>query len=217
LYKIKLMGNSPEIARRHYAALTPESLKACVDFDEPPGAAGKTHFAEVCRRLASVSAGEVVLLDFRGVDLVTGSWINAMIVPLFRWACAGQTDLFPVLANVREDWRDELELVAEWNHQCYLVCKGRQSPLRRATLVGKLDPAQESTLRAVLKCCPVTGAELERQWTEARVKATAWNNRLRDLHAKRLVRREKKGREQIYSPVAKEITCDGRQLPATAG
>jgi hypothetical protein len=33
LYKISsLMGNSPEICRRHYAAIIPESLVACVDF-----------------------------------------------------------------------------------------------------------------------------------------------------------------------------------------
>ncbi len=35
LYKIsKILGNSPEICRRHYAALTPECLLACVDFDQ---------------------------------------------------------------------------------------------------------------------------------------------------------------------------------------
>ncbi len=34
LYKIsKLMGNSPEICRRHYAAVIPESLMDCVDFE----------------------------------------------------------------------------------------------------------------------------------------------------------------------------------------
>jgi hypothetical protein len=33
LYKIShLMGNSPEICRRHYAALTPEVLGETVDF-----------------------------------------------------------------------------------------------------------------------------------------------------------------------------------------
>jgi len=33
LYKISaLMGNSPEICRRHYAALAPESLTATVEF-----------------------------------------------------------------------------------------------------------------------------------------------------------------------------------------
>ena len=36
LYKIsKLMGNSPEICRKHYAAIIPESLMDCVDFDQP--------------------------------------------------------------------------------------------------------------------------------------------------------------------------------------
>ena len=34
LYKISvLMGNSPEICRRHYAALLPESLFQSVEFD----------------------------------------------------------------------------------------------------------------------------------------------------------------------------------------
>lgn len=37
LFKIsKLMGNSPEICRRHYASLSPESLYDCVDFTDAP-------------------------------------------------------------------------------------------------------------------------------------------------------------------------------------
>jgi hypothetical protein len=33
LHKIsKLMGNSPEICRRHYAAIMPEELTDCVEF-----------------------------------------------------------------------------------------------------------------------------------------------------------------------------------------
>ena len=36
LYKIStLMGNSPEICRRHYAALIPESMIECVEFHTP--------------------------------------------------------------------------------------------------------------------------------------------------------------------------------------
>ncbi len=34
LYKIsELMGNSPEICRRHYAALVPEKMRDTVEFD----------------------------------------------------------------------------------------------------------------------------------------------------------------------------------------
>ena len=37
LYKISaLLGNSPEICRRHYAALIPEALTDCVEFDIQP-------------------------------------------------------------------------------------------------------------------------------------------------------------------------------------
>jgi integrase len=37
LYKIsKLMGNSPEICRKHYAALMPEEMFDVVEFDTPP-------------------------------------------------------------------------------------------------------------------------------------------------------------------------------------
>ncbi len=37
LYKIsELMGNSPEICRRHYAALVPEEMRDTVEFSRPP-------------------------------------------------------------------------------------------------------------------------------------------------------------------------------------
>ena len=40
LFKIsELMGNSPEICRRHYAALIPEQMADVVEFDTPPAAA----------------------------------------------------------------------------------------------------------------------------------------------------------------------------------
>lgn len=36
LYRIsKLMGNSPEICRRHYAALVPEDMTEVVEFPQP--------------------------------------------------------------------------------------------------------------------------------------------------------------------------------------
>jgi hypothetical protein len=37
LFKIsELMGNSPEICRRHYAALIPEEMRDSVEFDSRP-------------------------------------------------------------------------------------------------------------------------------------------------------------------------------------
>ena len=170
---------------------------------------GRKHFAQVCELLADAQPGEVIVLDFTGVELVTGSWVNAMIVPLFRWVADEQNDLFPVLCNFQDDWLDDLQLVAEWNHQCYLLGNGKARPPRRAKLVGSLDPGQQKTLRAMLDIGEATGAQLERQYRNEKAKATAWNNRLKDLNGKRLLMRRKQGREQFYSPVIQDIVFDG--------
>lgn len=170
---------------------------------------GRTHFGKVCGMLADTPRGEVIYLDFGGVELMTGSWANEVIVPLCTWAADPRNDLFPVLRNLKQSWKDELELLAGWNQQCYLWAKGREVDPKRSALIGPLDPAQRKTLEAVVQFKQVTGAELERTFPNEGVGATAWNNRLKDLYTKRLLTRVKRGREQVYSPLMDEIVIDG--------
>ena len=169
---------------------------------------GRKDFARLCDRLSEASPGSIIFLDFAGVELVSGSWINAALVPLLTWAADERNDLFPAICNAKADMLDELALVAKYTHTCFLVASGPIPP-RHAALVGPLDPGQRSTLEALVELQAVTGAELERQRPEEAVKATAWNNRLKDLFEKRLLRRERRGREQVYSPVVQEITFNG--------
>jgi hypothetical protein len=170
---------------------------------------GKHDYAIVCKELATVPTGETILLDFSSVSMLSGSWANTMLVPLYRWVVDNQIDLFPVLTNISLDCQDDLHLVAEWNHQCYLHAKGKSGKPSKAVLIGTLDPGQISTLKAVLEHGEVTGAQLERLRPRDSTKATAWNNRLKDLYLKRLLRRRKQGRELFYYPVVKEINFDG--------
>lgn len=169
---------------------------------------GRKHFPELCSLVTQIPEGGVILLDFESVQMVTGSWINAALIPLLSWMTDQRNDLFPVILNFSDDWIDELQMVAEWTHSCFLVSKGKKLP-KCAKLVGKLDSGQRETLNFVSDSTGVSGAELERLRPEAGVKATAWNNRLKDLYEKRLLRREKRGREQIYSPVVSEVTING--------
>ena len=125
-----------------------------------------------------------------------------------RWAADSQIDLYPVLLNASEEYVEDIQLVAEWNHQTYLHAAARKGLPRKAVLLGSLDQGQVATLQHVLDFQEVTGAELERRTGEP-IKATAWNNRLKDLHSKRLLRRTKRGREQVYSPVVREIIFNG--------
>lgn len=168
---------------------------------------GRKHYGQACEILADTPTGEVVLLDFVGVELMTGSWANEMIVPLYKWASDPRNDLFPILRNLKGGWDEELQLLAEWNQQFYLWARGESTD--RARLIGVPDPGQKRTLEAVLRFREITGAELDRKYPEEGVGATAWNNRLKDLHTKRLLTRVKRGREQVYSPVVGEVELDG--------
>jgi hypothetical protein len=170
--------------------------------------AGKRDYARLCELLTEEAPGSVVFLDFAGVEHVSASWINAALVPLLTWAKDERNDLFPAICNVKKDWLDELVLVASYTRTCFLVAQGSIPP-RRAVLIGPLDPGQRSTLEAIIELQAATGAELNRQRPEESIEATAWNNRLKELYDKRLLRRERRGREQIYSPVVKEISVNG--------
>ena len=146
-----------------------------------------------------------MVLDFTGVEIVTGSWINEALVPLLQWAADERNDVFPVLLNFDPAWQDELQMVAEWTHNCFLVSRGKHLP-KSAKLIGSLDVGQNATLLAVVDSAEITGAELDGR---DGVRGTAWNNRLKDLYQKRLIRREKRGREQVYFPVVTEIVSNG--------
>ncbi|QDV85586.1 hypothetical protein TBK1r_46000 [Stieleria magnilauensis] len=169
---------------------------------------GRKHFPMLCAELTSLPDGGIVLLDFASVRVVTGSWINEAIVPLMGWLADQRNDLFAVFMNLDEDCVDELRLISEWTHTCFLLAKGSKLPTK-AALAGELDPGQRDTLLAVVANAGVTGAELERLLPDAGVKATAWNNRLKDLFQKRLLRREKHGREQRYWPIVREVVLNG--------
>src|SRR5262245_15054659 len=105
---------------------------------------GRKDYARLCELLYDAAPGSVVFLDFAGVELVSGSWINAALVPLLTWAADERNDLFPAICNAGEEILDELALVGRFTHTCFLVAKGPIPP-RRATLVGPLDPGQRAT------------------------------------------------------------------------
>lgn len=165
--------------------------------------AARQHFAKACSLLAEVGNGEVVVFDFEGVDYVSGSWINWMLVPLMSYAASDSNDHYPVLINFPLLSLDDLDLIANAEHTPFLVTTG--SKLRDVVVAGELDPAQAETLMAVQAKGTVTGASLANK----KVKPTAWNNRLRELNMKRLLRRRKEGREQVYSVVIPEVQLNG--------
>jgi hypothetical protein len=166
---------------------------------------GKKHFGQASERLSPVQPGELVILDFSKAEYISASWINAMLVPLSMRAAEEANDLYLILAGFPANSLDDLQLVADQSHLPFLVSAAAKLPVSKAMLIGTLDAGQRVTLEAVQELGAATGAQLAAGRASEGTKATAWNNRLRDLFDKRLLRRRKQGREQIYTPVAKEI------------
>ena len=171
--------------------------------------AGRRDYARICELLTQASEGDFVFLDFSGVEMVNGSWLNMAIAPLFQWAATSQHDLYPVIASFPDDWIDELELAAQVNAKCFPLVSDCESPIQSLRLVGSLDVTLQSTFRCLVELRSATGAKMAREATIAGVKPTTWNNRLRDLHDMRLVSRRREGRQQIYSPLAEEVLFNG--------
>src|ERR1700722_6653294 len=165
---------------------------------------GKKHFGKAAELLSSVQPGKSVVFDFKEVEYVSGSWINAMLLPLNRRGAEGANDFFILLMNFPKNSIDDLQMVAEQSRVPFLLIASSQTP-SRAALVGVLDAGQRVTLLAVQELGETTGADLERRRPNENTKATAWNNRLRDLFEKRLLRRRKQGREQLYEPIVSEV------------
>jgi hypothetical protein len=166
---------------------------------------GIRDYGKVCERLAKVRPGEVVLLDFDNIEYVSASWIAAMMVPLARRAAEEVNDFFLLVRHFPAESLDDLKLVADQNRVPFLLVTGKS----KTRLIGTLDAGQQETLRAVEELGEVTGAELAVKKPAMKTSGPAWNNRLRDLHEKRLLRRRKQGREQIYKAVVPEVTVDG--------
>ena len=121
---------------------------------------GTKDFGRACEVLSGAKPGELVTLNFAGVEMATASWMSAMLLPLLRWAGGEHVDLYFVLRNgIGAEWLSDLKLVARYNEHGFLVCGPEGSPAR-AVLVGPLDVRHRKTLELVLELGEATGAEL---------------------------------------------------------
>jgi hypothetical protein len=178
---------------------------------------GRAHYGPLCSYLSRFRPGSIARLGFHGIEDLSASWIAATIIPLLSWASLPEIELYPVLEGVYgndKKWEDEFEFVAAREHVAFLVADP-ESP-ERCYLVGELDAILFDTLRLVQEHREVTGAGLRRLVPDENIGATAWSNRLKELHKMRLVRRATRGREQLYSTVV-EVIFDGTWCSGIAG
>jgi hypothetical protein len=163
--------------------------------------------------------GEIVVLDFAGIESATASYVKATVIGLLRAGAASAgarpadgapvaLNIFPVMKGLNDELRAELRDVAEAQEVPWLeVVELRADGIARARLYGPLDRALRDTLEIVTRRTRATATMLHADHPRTPpISITAWNNRLSDLHARRLLRRERDGRQWTYLPLADEVT-----------
>ncbi len=143
--------------------------------------------------LAKASDGGWVVVDFEGIAVMTASYFDAGLWPL--WGVVprdrGLDALHPVLANIGQDVIDDVAIGLREHGGAAWVLTG-DAP----RLIGKVDDGTRRLLAALEQREPATAADLEGLDSIVR---TAWSNRLAALYDQRLVRRQKDGKRLLYS------------------
>jgi hypothetical protein len=174
-------------------------------------------------------AGEVVLLNFKDVAAINGSFIKAtaywlhlcgqlsVLNPIERPDARHPADpvpfdLYPVIFGVSGEVLEEIVEFFRGRRAPVLIAISLDpNEISQAVVEGHLDPALRFALSALVEN-PNSGApELHALNSKEKVTATAWNNRLADLHRLRLATRQRCGRTFHYKSISKKV-CYGRSI-----
>jgi hypothetical protein len=174
----------------------------------------------------AIAPGALILLDFSGIDIVNGSYIKSTALWLLTCGQLSASnsgvlsaprhrgdprpcDLYVIVAGLSPDVTIEFQDFFKPRRLPLLAARHLKSGLiEEAALLGHLDPILTITLKAALRRGPVTAPDLHRAFPDGDVTVTAWNNRLNELHALRLLRRIRAGRAWKYEPIVKRIVWE---------
>jgi len=146
---------------------------------------------------------EPLFLNFKGIDVATGSFLRASILGFRDYCRSAELNLVPVVANPNEEMIEEFSLILELKNDALVTCRlDENDHPYDARVIGELEDKQKVTLETVLIEREVNAVDLEKKyWDEEKIKATGWNNRLSSLVAKGILLEIKKGRQKFYRPI----------------
>jgi hypothetical protein len=167
---------------------------------------GEEHARQVRELIANHrELGNLVILDFAGVEGASASYLKRLIHPFF--APAGDPDclpreIAPIVVNIESpDLKEELDdHLAGRGHAMVLADRNPKRPKFRQ-LLGRLDGAAAETFRELQALKKSTAAEMYERHRKETTNQTAWNNRLVQLVEMRIARRTRVGRFWVYEPI----------------
>lgn len=161
--------------------------------------AGRRLLGALIAATPAVDAPTLLLLDFKGVEVATSSFLRESIIAFRDYARQSTPNIYPAVANLTVAVAEELEFFARargdvlWN--CDLDLRGK---IKAARLIGNLDPAQLLTFDAVLESGSMSATDLAARFSDADIGPTAWNNRLSALASKGLLVEQRLGKSKSF-------------------
>jgi hypothetical protein len=136
--------------------------------------------AKLISRTATESPKGTLILDFAGVGDASASFLRESILAFRDYARVYQPELFPVLANITDAVREELDTLLKDRGQAMPGCRLDTSGIPvEAEILGELEPGLNQTLETIRQRGQVTLMDLRE--TSAETKATTWSNRIASL------------------------------------
>lgn len=144
----------------------------------------------------------VLLLSFRHVEFATGSFFKA------TWH-ALHPDSGPAVpsavAHLSDDVREEFSIYLRGHRLLGLeAVDWNESEVIAASVHGHVEESEFAALEALCTNPGATAPELQARSADD-VSATAWTNRLNELHRQGLAFRQKAGRAWRFFPIAREV------------
>jgi hypothetical protein len=129
---------------------------------------------------AAASPKGTLILDFTGVGSASASFLRESILAFRDYVRAYQPELFPVLANITDDVREEFDTLLKARGEAMLGCRldASGTPVE-AEVLGELEQGLNQTLETIRQRGQVTLMDL--RGTSAETKATTWSNRIASL------------------------------------
>jgi hypothetical protein len=164
---------------------------------------GKAVFLRVLEEIPSFGAPTLLILDFRGVDLATSSFLSEAVLPLRDHLRFRRPPAYVIVANLNDKVAEEFDELLIRSGDAMLACGiSPNGDISNVRLIGKLEEKLLDTFNLVREKGSATAVELYAHSRESdAIGPTAWNNRLSTLTSKSLVIEIAQGRTKKYQTV----------------
>lgn len=154
--------------------------------------------------LAGRASRNLLVIDFRGIETISASYIGAAFLPLLRGTSALGSNIYVVFRNLGPELREDLGVPLVSYRASALEWTPGESRLYQP--LGLIEQPYLEHLDVVVAQGAVTANEMTE--IDSTLSRTGWSNRLIELFNRRLIRREKISRTMHYVPLWKGV-ADG--------